>query len=604
MFRSVLVFSRCALRVTPLLSSLLLGTAGLAGVTLAMGSLAGCADDSEPSTWVKRLDDPATRPQAVSRLIQFFDDKMSTASGDRNAAEVKALLDEIVQPMADRCVAGDLDERTNAKLIKFLSDSRDARAEACYIKVLKEWKPEAKESETNVRWVARAVGAMKMKSAAAPLMDVFINLRVSKLKQEPELYRDVHDAMMSLADPAWESQLIDRLNRPIGADKKDVAALRDEVYWQTTAAEILGHLKSANAVKPLIKVAISPQKADVALNAIYALIKIGKPSVAPTIALLRGDDKELVEYSKTENMKAAAGPDGKAPDSAAKAAEKAYIGAAAIILAAIGREEATPALLDALDKLDKGDDLSRAIIARELVKLPKTPEILKAFQGVYEKTPTNLSIPPGNGGRESLLESSGYFFDASVVPWIVKDALDLKGEAEDVDSIRAASLTTCLKLMTPDQAGDVEKLFSIKAQGPDGKPTTLGKAYEKEYKITKDILAACGNKVDCYLSKAADPNAQGQETQFTGIKALYMLGVFGTPDVPKKILDIMPKLSNPALRFTAVQVMDRLSPKGDTGLATSLQKIVDDGEATKDPNKISGNAPFKMVIYRLNARAQ
>jgi HEAT repeat protein len=596
MFRSVR-------RITPLLSSLLFLAPAAAAIAAAT-VVAGCADDSEPSTWVKRLDDPATRPQAVSRLIQFFDDKMSTASGDRTAAPVKALLDEIVQPMADRCVAGDLDERTNAKLIKFLSDSRDERAKDCYIKVLKEWKPEAKESETNVRWVARAVGAMKLKAAAPNLMDVFVNLRVSKLKQEPELYRDVHDAMVELADTAWETQLIDRLNRPISADKKDVASLRDEVYWQTTAAEILGRLKSTNAVKPLIKVAISPLKADVALTAIYALIKIGKPSVAPTIALLKGEDKELVDYCKQENIKAAAGPDGKAPDSAVKAAEKANVGAAAIILAAIGRSEGTQALLDALDKVDKGDDLSRAIIARELPKLPKTPEIIKAFQGVYEKTPPSLSIPPGSGARESLLENAGYFFDASLVPWIVKTALDLKGEAEDVDSIRATSLLTALKLMTPDQQGDVEKLFTVKANGPDGKPTTLGKAYDKENKITKDLLAACGTKVDCYLGKLVDPASQAEATQFQGIKSAYMIGILGGPDVRQKLVDSLPKLPNAALRFVSGQIIDHLSPKGDTALAATLQKIIDQGEASKDGNTISGNAPFKMVVYRLEARAQ
>src|SRR5262249_42657675 len=163
-------------------------------------------------------------------------------------------------------------------------------------------------------------------------------------------------------------------------------------------------------------------------------------------------------------------------DAAAKSAERAHVGAAAIILAAIGRDEGGAALIGALDKLDKGDDLARAIIARELPKLPKTPEIIKTFQGIYEKTPANLSIPPGSGARESLLEAAGYFFDASLVPWIAKTALDLKGEAEDVDSIRAKSLEAALKLMTPDQAGDVEKLFSVKANGPDGKPTTLGKA--------------------------------------------------------------------------------------------------------------------------------
>src|SRR5262249_43608239 len=242
--------------------------------------------------------------------------------------------------------AGDSDERTQSKLVKFLSDARDPRGEACLVKALKDFKPEGNEED--VRWASRGIGGMKLKSASAPLMEGFTKLRPSKLKKVPELYPDVHDAMMDIADPAWESQLIGQLGHPVPQDKKDTQATRDEVYWQVTAAEILGVLKSGNAVKPLIKTVLSPAKADVALTSINALIKIGKPAMAPTLALLKGDDKDLVEYSKGENMKASTGADGKVPESAKKAADTAHIGAAAIILAAIGRDEAAAPLIDAL----------------------------------------------------------------------------------------------------------------------------------------------------------------------------------------------------------------------------------------------------------------
>ncbi len=332
-----------------------------------------------------------------------------------------------------------------------------------------------------------------------------------------------------------------------------------------------------------------------------ALIKIGKPVVAPAIALLRSEDKELVEYSKGENLKANAGADGKVPDAAAKAAEKAHVGAAAIILSMLGREDGSAALLDTMDK---GDDLARAIIARELPKLPTTPDMIKAFEAAYEKTPTSLSIPPSSGARESMIEASSNFFDASMVPWIVKTAVDLKGEADSVDPIRASSFQTVLKIMKADQVAEAEKLFNIKADGPDGKPSTLGKAYEKEYKITTDMIKACGDKVDCYFGKLVEPASQEEKTQFQGIKALYMIGVLGGPEVRQKLIDTLPKLSNAALRYISGQIIDHHSPKGDPALAAALQKIVDDGEASKDPLKIQGNSSFKTVIYRLNARAQ
>src|SRR5262249_25157618 len=151
--------------------------------------------------------------------------------------------------------------------------------------------------------------------------------------------------------------------------------------------------------------------------------------------------------------------------------------------------------------LGKADEQSRAVIARELPKLPKTPEVVKAFQDAFEKTPVTLSIPPGQGARESLLDSAGTFFDASLVPWIVRTAMATKGEDSDVDPIRAAALVTAMKLMTKDQLGTVDSLYNAKSTGPDGKPAMLGKAYEKEYKIAKELANACTDKLECYLAK-------------------------------------------------------------------------------------------------------
>ena len=74
--------------------------------------------------------------------IQFFEDAMTRDQKDRNGPTVKPLLDLIVEPMTKVCVAGDSDERTQSKIVKFLSDARDPRGEPCLTKVLKDFKPE------------------------------------------------------------------------------------------------------------------------------------------------------------------------------------------------------------------------------------------------------------------------------------------------------------------------------------------------------------------------------------------------------------------------------------------------------------------------------
>ncbi|AUX20297.1 hypothetical protein SOCEGT47_007650 [Sorangium cellulosum] len=582
--------SRSARSILPLLRSLLLGAATASSMALSAGIVAGCADENDPETHVKRLDDPATLPQAVNRLVQFFEDAMTRDNKDRSGPTVKPLLDQIVEPMTQKCVAGDLDERTNSKLIKFLSDTRDPRGSACLIKALKDYK--ADSTEEDVRWAVRGLAATKPKDAAGPLLDVFTKLQHAKPKGST-ISRDVHDAMLEINDPSWEGQLITMLGRPIN-DPKDVATLRNELFWQITAAELLGWQRSEKAVVPLLKVVLSPLKADAAATAILALTKIGKPAIEPTIALLKGEHKELVEYSQVESLKTA----GDKPNAEQKkAAETAHVAAAALVLATIGRQESVQPLLAALEK---AEDVPRAIIARELTKVPKTPETLAAFQAAYEKTPASLQVPPaGVNARAMLAEAAGNFFDASLVPWLVKAALSTRGEEDDVAQIRDVSLLTALKLMKADQIAEVDRLANTRSSSG-----TVGKAFEKEIKLAKGLLKDCGDKAACYVGKLGEPASQAKDTQFQGIKAAYMTGVLGTPDVRQSIIDAMPKISNAAVRFVSVSVIDALSPKGDADVATKLQKIVDDGEASKDAAKISANAPFKTVIYRLNARAQ
>jgi HEAT repeat protein len=577
---------RTARRIAPLLSSLLLGAATIGGVTLTGSAIIGCADENDPATWVKRLDDPGTRVQAVTRLVQFYEDKMTKDKGDRNGPEVKPLLEAIVGPMTERCVKGEMDERTTTKLVKALSDMRDTRAEACFVKVLKEYKPDS--TEEDLRSVCRAVGAMKLKSAAGPLMEAFSKLHASKPKAQT-VYRDVYDSMVALSDPSWEPQLITMLGHAV--DPKDKRALTDEMFWQQTATVILGNLKAAGAVKPLIKMLLAPPKAAAHIDAILALVKIGKPSIAPTVALLKGEDTDLVDFSKGEALKAAGGDKG-----AEKAAATAHVGAAALILATIGRDETAQPLIDAIGSTK--DDVAKAIMARELTKIPKSPKVITAFEETVDKLPIALSIPNSRGGaREVLLDKAADFYDAGVLPWVLKSLKSMKGDEADLAPIREAAYAGMLKVVKADQLKILDEIGAMKSGDHN-----VAKGFDKEYKQAKELLDTCGDKVDCYVDRISKPVTD--KTQFGSIKAAYMIGVLGDAAAAKKIVDLLPKMSHPAVRFASITAVDSLLPKGDAAIATELQKMIDDAVEKKDQAKMRLNAPIKTVLYRMNARAQ
>jgi hypothetical protein len=219
---------------------------------------------------------------------------MTKANKDRNDANVKALLDKIIAPLTKVYVDGQLDDRTRVELIKFLSDTRDPRSKEAWIKGCTGFAEAKGASEDDVRWIAPAIGATKLEEAAPALGQAFIKLEAGTQKGS-QAYKNVHDAMLQLASPQWKGIIVERLNhkidKPAGAgDNAKVTTYQNELFWQTTSAELAGELKDPAAVKPLFKCVMTPSKADVTGTASMALIKMGGvPFLINVTAVGRGD---------------------------------------------------------------------------------------------------------------------------------------------------------------------------------------------------------------------------------------------------------------------------------------------------------------------------
>ena len=546
-------------------------------------------NEAEPSLWVARLDAPATRAGAVDRLVQLYEDRMAQDQGAPRGPQVKQFLDLVVEPLTRRCVAADLDERTGAKVLKLLSAARDPRAEPCFVKTLADYQVD--RTEEQVGKACRAVAALKLKGAAPALMEVFSKLHASRPRAQAT-YRDVHDAMLAIPEPGWAPDLIDRIGR--ATDMRDRSAFTDEMFWQITSAELLGVLRSAPAVRPLLKMMLSPVKAAAQGDAVLALVKIGKPAIGPAVALLRGEDAELVAYSRDEISRAAPGD-----KNAEKSAVTAHVGAAALVLATLGREEASAPLVETLGKTK--DLVTRVIIARELTKVRRSPRTIKAFRQVYEAVPVTLSLPYSRGSaREALLDVAPNFFDASLVPWIAGSLKAMRGDASDLEPIRERAMEAMIKLATRDQLHFIDDLARSKTS--DG--SSLGKGYAKEIELAKELLGQCADRLDCYLHRLTDPQVNTDAYQSIGIKSAYQIGVIGAPDVGARIMEVFPGITHPAVRFAALTVLDALSPRGDAAIAERLQKIVDDAVASGDVDRRRFNPTLKQFIYRLRARAE
>lgn len=576
--------------VVSLIRSLVLGTAtttATAATLLAATTLVGCKDDSQPDYWVEKLSDTAWKARAVKRLEQFFEDAVTKNNNDMKAAGVQDIVNKTVEPLTALYISDydQLDSKTRVSLIKLLASFRDKRTEPALKKAFEEFakKPSTAKDESDIKWAARATGDLKLESLAVPMVEAFAKMRASTMLGGV-VYKDLNASMLDMPSKQWVGPLIARLGAEITPPKpkepSTVDDYKDQLFWQTTAAELLGRIGDPQAVEPLFKVMLDPTKADVQATALLALVKLGKPTVDAASKLLTSKDDKLVGFALRRIKEIT----GKEPQGTP------YVATAALVLGTTGRADATPALIAALSS--EKDASTRAVIARELSKVPATDESKAAFKTAFESFSLETEIPPAGGALEALTEASGQFYDPGMVDWLLGRAASTKGSGDDLKGFQAGVTVTALKLAKPDQLPAVKVAVD-----------RYGTQLEKDvYKLVEAQLKACGDRVACYIALIQKSESQDTKTQFAGIKAGYMIGVLGNDAARDELLGVLDGISNAAVRFVAAQAIDHLTPKGSKSVSDKLNAIIEKNAKSADREKSANDAPLKQVMYRIDAR--
>ncbi|MEZ4444052.1 MAG: hypothetical protein R3B72_33580 [Polyangiaceae bacterium] len=492
------------------------------------------------------------------------------------------------------------------------------------------------------------------------LADVFVAFRASTAKaQHRGAFRVLNGVLVAVNAPRWEAMMIERLERPIRSAKR--TALRDlidEVYWQVTAAEVLGHLRSEKAIRPLIGVVLSPFKANVATTAVNALIEIGDPAVDAAKGLLDGSDRALTDYARAEALRSAADADEDVTrEEVKRAAERAGQYRGVIVVGNVGTAKAREVLLDALDD---GDLTAQQLIAADLYKVPVDEQVVKHFEAIYLRTRVDDELPPDDYAKETLINAAGSFFDEKLNGRIFADGLTLKGDPGSVQAVQATILSLAIKAATKAQWGYVEDLgrkalppippsntkYFVRARegaeerGPLGERQVVNEilaltldggqvrrdeagsawrpmedeknlalalgeaAYVRAMKNGKEVLDRCGDDAECFLKVVTDPAANTRETATQAEKAAYMAALLGGPDVTMKLVDLLPRIPNPGAQEIVLYSLLRRSPRGDEAGAAKLQSLVDAAYASGRAAAREEVTPYRQVIERLRTRAR
>ena len=544
----------------------------VASVTVATTCLVACADENDPKTWVKRLDDPAQRAPAIKRLNEMFDSAMSATGNDREDPKVKAVVDDSVEALTKTYTAGNLDEKTRKDLMKLLAEMSDPRAAPAFAKAFQDYEPG--KNDEDVKFAAQGTtrlataGKLTDQALIDALWDVFAKFQPSKAKSI-NLVKDLQTAVKTVKHPSYAPKAVALLAAPVTDPKSPEQGMDQIQFWQLTAVQLVGDTKFTPGVKPLVTVLMTPTKRDLTFPVRLALHKMPKEAEPVLFQALKGEG----DFAKL----------------AESYPEKAYVPLVAEPLAYISRSAGREAILDALNNATNFQN--RTILATYLTYFPTDAKLMKAYTDAYSKVPADaaISLMGGANGHAILAGAAANFYDANMTDWILKEVAAAKGEA--ADAMPASGLPAAIKIMTPEQAKAVEAAVN----------KIPGQAIEKEmFKSAQAVLDKCKKDSACYLGVLDTPVPSAPPAAKMGhVKAVYMATMFAGADTKAKLLERVEKVKDGSVRLALLEAIDHLSPKGDAAAADKLEKLVE--TETAAGNK-AGTDEMYRVALKLRSR--
>lgn len=553
--------------------------------------LLGCAppieSSSPPSSQTSSAEktgfEPFANVEGVERSVSEAGKHLASADDAGKAAIANSVV-----PAATRLYVehrGVMSPQQRFQLISLLIRFNDERAFPAFEQCLAQLVAERGEKPEDLFALLRAYEKGHVPFLAPALLDIYPKYHAHTL-MGGGTYRAFANALTGRPRKEWESTALRLLQGKVHhpkllktkAEKRAaIDPYRDELFWQITAAQILGEIRSERAVRPLFEILLDPSKGDIATTALLALVKIGEPAVRVAENAILGKDPELESFAETAREQATwATPE-----------TKGLVPGLAAFLGMSSIPSSEVALLRALSVAKTPQE--RALILRELPKPPNTTDATSVFQAAFEKLDCAASIS-GTPVCVLVAESVPRFSNPDLVPWLLKQAKKLSQTKSDAGTATTEALVvSAMKLATVAQLPVLRKAATD--SGLDDLLTSV-----------EEILNECKNEVGCYLAALEEAKSNTPQNQLRGIKAAHMVGVLGNPADAQRTALARPNITNEAVHFAALGSIDALLPKGDELVIETLRFQIDIDEASGDPAQKAKNAPARQVLYRLEAR--
>ena len=514
--------------------------------------LVGChASETDPQGQAEELADPVRRENAIFNLTKIYATTLADNKGDRAAEPVKALSDTIVGPLVDAYLNYPEDRQNGIQILNLLQEMQDVRAVSALIEALN-WRTEV--SEKHAICAAKTIEVIDVPDADKGKIIDALDKALAKISGNRPDDNKMRTGMIQALGSMHDKRATPILTR--------IATTQDETQnflINRLAVQQVGELGDVGAVPDLIKslFLFAPNNPGIRMNdvAAEALVRLGKPSLAPLLTVLKGNNKQA-NATAAAYIKAIKA---RRPDIAKEMSVRQVTSAdAAYALGALGFSQALNPLLA---ESKSGDEVRRLNGAIALVRLNTTGADREAVRLALKST--YASMPKGFSGvrlKGQLVAAMAHTYDGGLFPFIREQIANRKHNPE----LRLIAAQNYALLAGREEAKSMQALIASEPSSENGGYKEKLKEHSTALKLAKE----CGKKIACWVDKVNNPDVA------TARKGAYMLGRFGVGN--KSAIDaLVGQLSNEELgvRLAALLALDRVATNGSKVAVDKINEL-------------------------------
>jgi hypothetical protein len=506
----------------------------------ALTCLASCKNENSPDYWLERLDQPALRGKALVDLEHKLEPKPGAPEKPADGSFADRMMKALEGYYGTKF--DQLEPDTRMRLLDMITGSGHASGAAAVEKTFDAF-GRGKATLPELDLALDVALDLPPKTLGEPLLNAFKAFHAS---QDYVRSLKMWSVMLRHVSPTWQKSLLAMLQAPILSpdhitNEGDVNARSDQIFWQTSAIELLGAIGGPTSVEPVLRILVDHGKEELHAIALLALVRMGD------------------------------------------AKGKHYIVQAALVLGESRSQKALAPLLKGLAQAES--DGIRAVIAREITKLPASPEAIAAFKKTYDELTTK-----DVSGEISLIESVDNFYTPDLVPWIIEQVALIKDPEVPDENIQNPALMAAVRLMTPDQMPLVAAAVQQRKM----------KSEIEAYYRAASLIDRCKRQISCYMIALTDEESQKGLNQITGIKAATMLGILGDGQVRNAILQRYERIKSPAVQLAAARAIEHLTKTDAAQTSEAIAKLLDHMQRSR--KQAPRDLPLEYVRWRLANR--